>query len=472
MSNDPYKSPAGKSLKDEPKPASEPKPAGGPGLTFMLFLMMLLEFFIWGAWLPKIFAYLPAVGMSGNQQLAILLAFPVAAIIGMFFSNQLADRAFSAEKFLAFSHLVGGLAIMGLGFLPSDPVTGHVSFWAFFGLMALHCFLYVPTMSIVNSIAFANMRDPVKEFGIVRMGGTIGWILAAWPFIFLLVDWEAVKAKNPEGFVNWLGTVFGSPLTGAALIQGTRWTFIVAGIASLVLAGYSFLLPHTPPKKGEGEDSLALIKALKLLANPVMLVLWVVTFIDSFVHNTYFFHTDAFLGSKTVGIPPNWTQAVMSIGQVAEILTMFVLGWTLHKLGWKMTMIIGVLGHTLRFLVYAFLPEHPALMIFVQIVHGICYAFYFATVYIYVDKCFPSDIRSSAQGLFNLMIFGLGDIACKFFWIYFGNPRFMTLNEQGIVVTDWRGLFLVPAGLSVLAVFILAVGFHPKESAAEVDVGH
>src|SRR6476646_2658060 len=98
MSQDPYKSPAGKSLKDEPQ-ASEPKPAGSPGLTFMLFLMMLLEFFIWGAWLPKIFAYLPAVGMTGNQQLAILLAFPVAAIIGMFFSNQLADRAFSAERF-------------------------------------------------------------------------------------------------------------------------------------------------------------------------------------------------------------------------------------------------------------------------------------------------------------------------------------------------------------------------------------
>ncbi len=450
--------------------AKKNTPIGGSA--WMLFFMMLLEFFIWGAWLPKIFAYLPAVGFSGNEQLAILLAFPVSAIIGMFFSNQLADRNFAAERFLAFSHFVGGLAILGLGLLPSDA-NGHVSFWLFFSLMAVHCLLYVPTMSIVNTIAFANMRDPVKEFGLIRMGGTIGWILAAWPFVFLLVDWKAVEAKQAVGFVDKLGAIFASPLEGQALIAGTRWTFIVAGIASLALAAYSFLLPHTPPKPGEKGESLAWVKAFRLLANPVMLILWIVTFIDSFVHNTYFFFTDAFLGSKTVGIPPNWTQAVMSIGQIAEILTMFILGWTLQKLGWKTTMIVGVLGHTLRFLVYAFLPGEPSLMIAVQVVHGICYAFYFATVYIYVDKCFPSDVRTSAQGLFNLMIFGLGDIACKIFWIYLGKGFFEIKDDAGVVTgMNWQGLFLVPAGLSFLAILILLFFFHPKDSAADVEVGH
>ncbi len=443
--------------------------------TLKLFIMMLLEFFIWGAWLPKIFGYLPAVGFTPNQQLAVLLAFPVAAIVGMFFSNEMADRSFAAEKFLAFSHLVGGLAILGLGFLPSDE-NGMVAFWPFFGLMVVHCFLYVPTMSITNSIAFASMKDPVKEFGIVRMGGTIGWVLAAWPFIFLLANWSevnqavatATEAGKPLGFTGWLGAVFGSKLAGTDLINGTRWTFIVAGIASLALAAYSLTLPHTPPKKGQPGDSLALIKAFGILKNPVVLVLWVVTLIDSFVHNTYFFHTDTFLGSATVGIASNWTQAVMSIGQIAEILTMFILGWTLSKLGWKATMIVGVLGHTLRFMVYAFMPEETWLMIVVQVIHGICYAFYFATVYIYIDKCFPKDIRTSAQGLFNLMIFGLGDIICKIFWIYVGNPMFT--NEEKVM--DWRGIFLVPAALSILAAVILLVAFHPKESTKEIDVSH
>ena len=153
-----------------------------------LFTMMALEFFIWGAWLPLIFGYLPSLGFTPTQQSLILNAFPVASIVGMFFSNQWADRKFNPEKFLAFSHLVGGLAILGCGFTKD--------FTAFFLLMLVHCLLYVPTISITNSIAFANMRDPEKEFGLVRMGGTIGWILAAWPFTFIFVNWDAVAAAN------------------------------------------------------------------------------------------------------------------------------------------------------------------------------------------------------------------------------------------------------------------------------------
>src|SRR6476619_5145313 len=175
-----------------------------------LFLMMVLEFFIWGAWFPLIFGYLPSLGFTAVQQSWILNAFPIAAIVGMFFSNQFADRKFAAEKFLAVSHLIGGVAILGLAFIKPPTAGAAVSsapFWPFFILMLIHCLLYVPTISITNSIAFANMKDAQQEFGIVRMGGTIGWILAAWPFTFILVDWDAVKAANPQGLVNWLGTV-------------------------------------------------------------------------------------------------------------------------------------------------------------------------------------------------------------------------------------------------------------------------
>src|SRR6185295_9310234 len=195
-----------------------------------LFLMMVLEFFIWGAWLPLIFGYLPSLGFDATQQSWILSAFPIAAIVGMFFSNQFADRNFAAERFLAVSHLIAGLAILSLAWVKT--------FWPFFGLMLVHCLLYVPTISITNSIAFAQMKDAQKEFGIVRMGGTIGWILAAWPFTFILVDWDKVNAANAPGLKEWLGVVLGSGLTGQALLDGTRWTYIVAGIVSLALAGF------------------------------------------------------------------------------------------------------------------------------------------------------------------------------------------------------------------------------------------
>src|SRR6185503_917387 len=171
-------------------------------IRFKLFLMMVLEFFIWGAWLPLIFGYLPSLRFTPGEQSLILNAFPIAAIVGMFFSNQFADRNFAAERFLAASHLIGGISILLLAFV--------TSFWPFFLLMLVHCLLYVPTISITNSIAFANMKDAQKEFGIVRMGGTVGWILAAWPFTFILVDWDKVHAANPQGLTKWLGTVLSS----------------------------------------------------------------------------------------------------------------------------------------------------------------------------------------------------------------------------------------------------------------------
>src|SRR5438105_6908509 len=128
--------------------------------------------------------------------------------------------------------------------------------------MLIHCLVYVPTISITNSIAFSHMKDAQKEFGQVRMGGTIGWILAAWPFTFILVDWAKVQAANPQGFVAWMGTVLGSGLTGQALQDGTRWTFIVSGVASLLLAAYSLTLPHTPPKPpAEEGEQLAWLEA-------------------------------------------------------------------------------------------------------------------------------------------------------------------------------------------------------------------
>src|SRR5262245_60548229 len=186
-----------------------------------LSVMMFLEFFIWGAWYPLIFGYLPAIGFNENQQTMALACFNVAAIVAMFFSTQFADRNFAAERFLAFSQLVGGVAMLGLAYTKS--------FWPFFALMLLHCLFYVPTISITNSIAFANVKDPQKDFGLVRLWGTIGWIAASWPFVFLLVDWAMVQERIASGdgptFLQRLGIVLGTPKTGQALVQATTYTF-------------------------------------------------------------------------------------------------------------------------------------------------------------------------------------------------------------------------------------------------------
>ena len=389
--------------------------------------MMVLEIAIWGAWQIKIFPYMGMLGFTAGQQAWVGSVFGIASVVGIFFSNQFADRNFSAERFLAFSHVVGGIALIATAYVTDFPT--------FFALFLVYGLLYVPTLSVANSLAFANLKRPAEEFGFVRMGGTVGWIAVSWPFIFLLGD----KAD---------------PLQ-------TRWVFIVAGLLSFALAAYSLTLPHTPPRKdAAGVDRFAWIRTARLLAVPHVLVLFIVILIDAVVHNGYFVVIDGFLGQ--VGISPKMTMVVSSIGQMAEIATMLFLGVALKKLGWKWTMIIGIFGHAARYAVFAFFgtPEYQWLIIAVQALHGICYAFFFATVYIYVDAVFPADVRTSAQGAANLLILGAGMVfASQLF------PRlaayFTVTTATGGGVVDYGRLFLVPTVMAIGAIVLLGLFFRP-----------
>jgi MFS family permease len=364
------------------------------------------------------------LGFAPWQQSLVGSSWGIAAVLGIFFSNQFADRNFAAERFMAASHFIGGLALLSCAFV--------TSFWPFFAGYLVFSLLYVPTLSVANAIAFANLKDPAKDFGAIRMGGTVGWILVSWPFVFLL----GAKA-GPEQ---------------------VRSIFVVAAIVSFALAAYSLTLPHTPPKRdAAGADPLAWREAVKLLGVPFVAVLFVVTFIDSVIHNGYFVMADAFLTNR-VGIAGNLSMVVLSLGQLAEIVTMFVLGGVLIRLGWKTTMIVGILGHAARFLVFALFADSVPTIVAVQLLHGICYAFFFATVYIFVDAAFPKDVRSSAQGLFNLLILGVGNVAASFLF-----PALIATWTNAAGQVDYRTLFLVPTGMAALAVLLLAGFFRPPQ---------
>ncbi len=428
-----------------------------------LSLMMFVQIFIWGAWFELGFDYIPSLGFAGWQNALIFGAFNIGALVALLFSTQFADRKFAAEKFLGVSHLIGGAAILGLFFIQPDPANPDAAFWPFFLLMLLHCVFYVPTISITNSIAFANLKDPAREFGPVRVWGTIGWIVASWPFIFILVDWAKVPSMGDVGFFKWLGDALGTSKTGAEASAAQRYIFLVAGIASFVMAVISPTLPHTPPKPATGEDSFATLKAAKLLKHPFVAVLFLVTFIDAAVHQSFFYWTPTILKTE-VGIPANRVPPVMKIGQIAEILTMLVLGYVLKSLGWRLTMIIGVLGHAARFAVFAFYPE-PWAAVTVNVLHGICYAFFFATVYIFVDEFFPKDVRSSAQGLFNVLILGVGPFVAN-----------LVCGQLGVVYKvgdklNYSAIFQYSMGAAVVGAIILTLFFHPpREGVKELPV--
>jgi len=152
---------------------------------------------------------------------------------------------------------------------------------------------------------------------------------------------------------------------------------------------------------------------------------------------------------------------------------MAVLSMVLVRLGWRWTMVIGVLGHAVRFAIYAMMPDHSGIIIAVQILHGICYAFFFATLYIFVDEHFPKDIRNSAQGLFNMLVFGLGPLAS-----FYVGPMLKTLHTvagtTGAAV-QYEKLFLYPCAIALFAAVLLAIAFHPPKeisTAAAIAPAH
>ena len=432
-------------FRHQPQPASNPMTS----IRAKLSLMMFLELAIYGSWLPLLGVYIgnDYLKFTDDQQGWVFNAFAIASITGMFFGGQLADRYFAQERFLAFSHLIGGIAMLGLAY--------QKTYWPFFGLMLLHCFFYVPTMSVTNAIAFANIKDS-RDFGFIRLWGTVGWIAASWPMTFISIDWAKVPSMaEAGGFVNWLGKALGTPKTGPAMESALAATFIVAGVVSLVLAAFCLLLPHTPPSK-KGVSSFAPIEAFKLLAVGSILVLFIVTLFDSLVHYTYFYWASRYF--KSIGLPENWIAPAMSVGQFAEIPAMALMGIALKKLGWRVTMILGVLGHVVRFGIFSYCDSNLLwLVILSNVMHGFAYAFFFATVYIFVDENFPTDVRTSAQSLFNLLILGIGPLLSNFL-----SARLGVLFKTADGGVNFHQLFLVPLGLGLFATAILAIFFHPK----------
>jgi hypothetical protein len=440
------------------------------GPRIRLALMMFLEFFIWGAWFELNFDYVRSLGFAPWEQSLVFGAFNLAALVALFFGTQFVDRNFAAEKFLAFSQFVGGLGMIGLFWVGPGWKTElaglgiNLSFCAFFLLMLLHCLFYVPTISITNSIAFANLKDPQRDFGLIRVWGTIGWIVASWPFIFILVDGAKVPEFGSVSFTDWLGTALGTSKTGDAFREGSRYIFLVAGLASLVMAAFSLTLPHTPPKPAvTGAERFAWLEAMRLLRYPFILVLFIVTFLDAAVHQTFFYWTVTYL--KQIEIPGNWASPVMKIGQIAEILTMIFLGYVLKNLGWRWTMVLGILGHAARFAVFAYYPE-PWAAVTINVVHGICYAFFFATVYIFVDEFFPKDARSSAQGLFNFLILGIGPFVANLVWPMLGEMHGTAFDDKGVPVKfDFHAIFLYPLVIALAAALMLLLFFFPPKKA-------
>jgi nucleoside transporter len=340
------------------------------GIMASLSIMMFLEFFIWGAWYVTMSTFMTEAGLASKIGLAYMLC-PMAAIVSPFFLGMVADRFFSSERVLAVLMVIGGAAMF---FVPS---AAKQSPSAFLLVILVHAMCYMPTLGLTNTIAFANMTNQEKQFPLVRVFGTLGWIVAGLIISFMGVD----KTATP---------------------------FLLAGGAAILMGLFSLALPHTPPPaKGKkasvgeilGADALALFKS------PSFVVFAIASFLICIPLAAYYSYAGRLVNDlgKPVG-------STMSIGQAAEVVFMLLMPMFFARLGVKWMLAVGMLSWVVRYALFAAGAPGAVfwMIIFGIALHGMCYDFFFVTGFIYTDKKASKDIRGQAQGLLVLITQGLG----------------------------------------------------------------
>ncbi|MCL7960164.1 MAG: MFS transporter [marine benthic group bacterium] len=402
---------------------------GARGRKIQLGAMMFLQYAIWGAWAPVLASHLfDNLGFSGVQAGWIFALLPLATIIAPIVGGQVADRYFSTERVIGFLAFTGGALMI--------VVARTTNFDAMFVLMLVYCLLYAPTLALTNSIAMANMDDSEKEFGAIRVWGTLGWIAAGW----MLTGWR------------WFGEIDVLPA-----MQGDM--LFLAGILSIVMGLQSFLLPHTPPQR-EGVSPWAFLESVKMLKAKDFAVFVGITFVVATELEFYYILTAPFLQSAAIGISETNIPAVMTIAQFAEIFVMaFMLSWALKKYGMRKTLAIGVIAWPIRYIIFAI--GSPAWLVIASLMlHGFCYVFFFVAAFIYVDKVAPPDIRASAQSLIAIIALGMG----RFLGSLFAGGVRDWFTVDG--VTNWTHVFLVPCALTIVCAVAFLLFFREESGPA------
>ena len=434
---------------------SQTPPPLAPQLNARLSTMMFLQYAIWGAWLPLFFPFLVEHRGFEPEQAGTLFAIAaIGALVAPFIAGQIADRWFNTEKFLAISHLLGAFLVWQLA-----NVTEYSEF-VIYGL--LYSLVYAPTLPLTNSLAFHHVPDRDRDFSKVRVWGTVGWIAVGIGVGQWLLH-SHTPADGTEAAVR------------AAQVAGMADAFKVSAVLGLLLGVYCLTLPKTPPQ--EGKEKFAPFEALSEIVkdwktNPLFW-LFVIAFPVSCIHQFYFVHTAGFLGTLETDAGDTINQifgvgggGLMTIGQMAEILVLAIMPLAAKRLSRKALLTTGLAAYVARFGIFALIPE-PWAVIPALALHGLCFGCFFFVAFLIVDEESTTDVRASAQGLFNLVVVGVGVIVGNWFAGQVAGAATKTVMEAGVEVTrtDYQTLFGIPAIVAAVC-FVLTMVLYPRKRPA------
>ena len=420
-----------------------------------LSVMMFLQYAIWGAWLPILYPFLMGHrGFDLDQTGLCLMAGAVGALLGPFIAGQLADRSFATEKLLAVSHGVGAVLVYFLSMADTFPLFVSLSF--VYGLV------YAPTLALTNSISFANLPDRDRDFGPVRLWGTIGWIAAG-----IAVGQILLRVYTPDA-----GT---EAEIAAAQNAGRAVAFQISAAVGVVMAVYCLTLPNTPPTKSAAEKT-AWLEGLQEISKQPLLTLFLIAIPISMIHQFYFVFTSDFVsgiqnkanseGANTFASAVNQVLGVgggglMTIGQMTELLVLASMPFVAKSLSRKTLLLVGIAAYAVRMALFAFAPELPFVLLGVAL-HGLCFGCFIFVAFMVVDEYTTHDIRATAQNLFNLVIIGIGIIVGSLFAT---SVVARIATNGGTEPMDFQKLFSVPMYMAV-ACFIAMLVFYPAKRKA------
>ena len=388
--------------------------------------MMFLEFFVWGAWFVTLGTFLGNnLKAPGGEIANIFSTQSWGAIIAPFIIGLIADRYFNAEKILGILHLIGAFLMYQM--YQSEQVG------LFYTYVLSYMILFMPTLALVNSVAFNQMKNAEKEFANIRVWGTVGWIFAGLAISFFF-HWDSVEAISQGLLKN---------------------TFLLAGIAAFILGIFSFTLPKTPPKGNDGNIKISDIlglDALKLLKDKNFLIFFISSILICIPLAFYYQNAHPFLTEAGIQNPTG----MMAIGQISEALFLLLIPVFFVRFGFKKTILVGMLAWAVRYFLFAYGNGGDlSFMLIIGIaLHGICYDFFFVAGQIYTNSKAGEKYKSAAQGLITLATYGIGML------IGFAVAGWITDNYKTLEGTiNWQMVWIIPAGIAFAVFLIFAILF-------------